>query len=249
MARVLVRYRSPNKDTVFIQKRILNVFTLVPYVASRLCIALFTKRSNTIPDWCWDDWTDMRNIVRLIDEDLNYHTSEIERLKGARDAAEKRIQIEVESLKDDFNENRGYSRPFYINTEEIQPIGLKFRDPGQDWKKLLNPKFLGTERKTASGKPMGGGNTISGGFNTTYTLDDFAAHRVALGEVAKESGSEGIVMYTQPQKGQNAGKGGGGSGNFNPNNRKKQQGESPEGHQARMQAIQSGDDVSNWQPY
>ncbi len=246
MGDLLVRYRSPNKDTLFVQKRTLNVITFAPYLLSRMLISVFTNRDNTIPDWIWVDWTDLKNPIHVIDEEMNWHASELERLKTERKAAEDLIKVEIKTLEGDFNETRGYSRPFKISQEKLGPIGLKLQSPGQAWKKILSSKFLGNGRKTASGKDFNEGS-IPGGFKTTYAPDDFSQHALALGEVARENGSDGLVMY-KDQK-QQKGKGGGSNGNFNPSNRKKQKGESPEGHRDRLEAINNGTDVSNWTPY
>lgn len=248
MAKVLSRYRNPNGDTLYIQKRSLNIFTIWGYGLWKLFVPLFVKQRNPVPEWCWVDWTNFKNKIFTIDRDLNYHAAEIERLLKERAAAESELKAEIATLSRDAKETRGFSAPFMVDTNDLLPIGLDIEDPGTYWKKVVNPKLSGNVRKTASGKTFDD-RRMQGGTTHQFYPEEMDQFKVAFDALASERGVDSTGPYHHQKKGKSGGGKGGGGGNFNPKNRKRQNGagETEEGHQDRLRAIQDGCDMSDWQ--
>ena len=221
MAKRKVRYRITNKDLIVQVKGFL---------------------------WGWKDYTNMNNLLYQIDEELNQLAQEMRQLIDDRKKVVDFIASEKKFDERDKNENKGYSAPFVVNTRDLEPIGLNFSEPKQDWRSIIVPKLLGTDRKTVSGKTISPPMRDRGDTHR-YTLDQFKEFAVDIDSQAREDGLTGATVYKEPNKKQQGkGKGSNGGGEFNPKNRKKQKGESPEGHQARLDAISRGDDVSGWDP-
>ena len=249
---MLVRYRRIDKDTLMVQRRMLNVLTMWFYYPCEFLIWVFLDRESSIPEWAWQDWTLLNNIIFQIDDDMNYHAKMLLQGYHERKSHMAWIKGEVKTLEADKLVTYGFSKPFPLNPDKVKPIGLNFIKPKEEWKKVVNPKLFGTGRKRESGEDPEE-NHSGDGDQSSYTLSDFAPYHVQMEDAAAEGGSERVITYREKKDEKNKGKKNKKKKGFKPRHQQRQEdyGESEEGYQDRMDAIDRGDheELDKWTPY
>jgi hypothetical protein len=175
----------------------------------------------------WSIIDELNEIAQRGEYLIKQMSSEIEYLK-----------INKAAIKEAERNNKGYSLEFDLDPSTIPDKTNRDR-PSESWKSVFK-EHLGGGKESRGFLSKREAKRGSRPRREAFTLDQLGGYAHAF------DGMEGLddVNLWKEQKRQ------GGGGAYNPKSRKWQKNfESQECQQARLAAIQSGEDVSDWQPY
>jgi hypothetical protein len=204
--------------------------------------------------WGWYNFTDYQNIVHDVDYRLNSLSEEFLDLIELRSLREKQFDRDVKLTDKDKDQDYGYSEPFLVELSALGTVSLNVKPPKKSWKELPGKlkKLLKQERLTVGGRVIVEDDRAPRSSKSSYVPEEFKQFSGAMGKAAEERGVDNNIVYRSNKdqdKKKSDGGGGSGGGSFDPSKRKKQSGETPEGHSSRMTAMNHGADVSDWKPH